>query len=109
MLPAFGIDVAVLRASSLSVPDDAHKGDRVLAICRRLRATRYVSGHAGAAYLDRAAFEAAGIEVVVPPPAPMYPRPRPYAPGEDHGLSAVAAWAFAGSDATRTLFDGARR
>lgn len=104
MLPAFGLDIPILRSSSLSIPDDIHKGNRVLAICQRLRATRYVSGHAGSLYLDPGAFAAAGIEVVVPPPVPMYPRPRPFVPGEDRGLSAVDAWAFMGSDAAFTLF-----
>ena len=35
----------------------------MLAICRALGATRYVSGHGGLDYLDHEAFEAAGIAV----------------------------------------------
>ena len=37
--------------------------ERVLAICRKLNASRYVTGHGAANYLDHESFEAAGIAV----------------------------------------------
>ena len=50
-----------LSASELNVPGQGTA--RVLAIVRRLGGTRYVSGAGGRAYLDHAAFDAAGIAV----------------------------------------------
>jgi hypothetical protein len=51
----------MLRSSTLGVPGTG--SGRVLAICRALGATRYVTGHGALAYLDHEAFEAAGITV----------------------------------------------
>ncbi len=51
----------VLRTSELGV--NGSGSERVLNICQSLEATRYVTGHGAADYLDHAAFAAAGIAV----------------------------------------------
>jgi hypothetical protein len=51
----------VLRAADVTA--EGSGSARVLDICRRLGATRYVSGAGGARYLDHWAFDAAGIAV----------------------------------------------
>ena len=56
-----GVQRETLRASALGV--EGSGSARVLAICRRLGATRYVSGLGGLEYLDHEAFDAAGIAV----------------------------------------------
>jgi WbqC-like protein len=61
MAALLGIQRETLRSSALGLPGAGSA--RVLAICRSLGATRYVSGHGGLDYLDHEAFEAAGIEV----------------------------------------------
>jgi WbqC-like protein family len=61
MAELLGIQREMLHASMLGV--DGRGWQRVLAICRRLGATRYVSGHGGLDYLDHEAFEAAGVAV----------------------------------------------
>jgi hypothetical protein len=101
MLAAFGVTTRVVRASALGARGD--KAALVLAICRELGATRYVSGRTGASYLDAAEFRAAGIEIVVQsfvPPA--YPRTRPL-PEDAPGLSALDAWLHLGAEAPRLL------
>lgn len=66
-----GVKTPTVTSSALG-DFEARKGDRILALCQSLGATVYVSGMAGAAYLERAAFERAGIaiEVLPPPPEP---------------------------------------
>jgi WbqC-like protein len=101
LLEAFGVTTRTVRASELGVPGD--KAERVLALCRRFGATRYLSGKTGAAYLDSAAFAAAGVTIDVQafvPPA--YPRPRPL-PEAARGLSALDAWLHLGEDAPGLL------
>ena len=51
----------ILHASEMDVTGTG--SERVLAICQSLEATRYVTGHGAADYLDHAAFEAAGVAV----------------------------------------------
>jgi hypothetical protein len=51
----------VLRSSAMEVVGSG--SERVLAICQSLGATRYVTGHGAADYLDHALFEKAGITV----------------------------------------------
>lgn len=95
---AFAVPFAkVVRSSRLGV--GGTKGDRVLAICRELGATRYLSGRSGASYLDRAAFEAAGIEIEVQSYA--VPRYRDNQPSET--VSALDAWAHLGDRAREIL------
>jgi hypothetical protein len=50
-----------LRSSALGVAGAG--SSRVLAVCQRLGATRYVTGHGALDYLDHEAFEAAGVAV----------------------------------------------
>ena len=61
MAELLGIQREVVRASALGVGGGGT--ERVLAICRRLGATRYVSGLGGLDYLDHETFDAAGIAV----------------------------------------------
>lgn len=61
MAELLGVRRQTLRSSALGVAGAG--SSRVLAVCRRLGATRYVTGHGALAYLDHEAFEAAGITV----------------------------------------------
>jgi hypothetical protein len=59
-------DLLGIRTRITSSADYGSEGvasDRILELCRRVGATRYVSGPAAAAYLDVDAFNAAGVEV----------------------------------------------
>jgi hypothetical protein len=61
---ALGIQTPLVRSSQLGV--EGRATERLIHICRSLGADRYYSGsHAARTYLDRAAMEAAGIEVVL--------------------------------------------
>jgi hypothetical protein len=61
LLRAFSITVPVVRASSLAAT--GAKQDRVLAICRELEATQYLSGPGAAHYQEPLAFASLGIEL----------------------------------------------
>jgi hypothetical protein len=61
MAEMLGVRRDALRSSALGVPGAG--SPRVLAVCRRLGATRYVTGHGALDYLDHEAFEAAGVAV----------------------------------------------
>jgi hypothetical protein len=101
LFEAFRVTTPVVRASTLAAEGD--KAELVLAICRELGATRYLSGRTGAAYLDADAFRAAGIAIeVVAYTPPAYPRPRPL-PDDARGLSALDAWFHVGADAPALL------
>ena len=51
----------ILRSSEMEVTGSG--SERVLAICQSLGATRYITGHGAADYLDHASFEKVGIAV----------------------------------------------
>lgn len=92
---AFGFSRPIVWSSRLVA--DGKKGERVLAICRELGATTYVSGCEGSKYLDEAAFAAAGVEIEIA----RFERPsywRPWALSEDGapGLSCADAIACLG-------------
>jgi len=61
MAQLLGIRRETVRSSGLGIAGTGT--DRVLAVCRALGATRYVTGHGGLDYLDHEAFEDAGIAV----------------------------------------------
>jgi hypothetical protein len=61
MAELLGIRRETLRSSALGIAGTGSA--RVLAVCRALGATRYVTGHGALAYLDHEAFESAGIAV----------------------------------------------
>jgi hypothetical protein len=61
MADLLGIRRDVLRSSAMGIAGTG--SGRVLAVCRALGATRYVTGHGALAYLDHEAFESAGIAV----------------------------------------------
>lgn len=76
LLDAFGIRTPLHRASALRAT--GKKDDLVLAICRELGATVYLSGPLGRDYLDEAKFAAAGIAVRYADYAhPTYPQAHP--------------------------------
>jgi hypothetical protein len=101
LFEAFGVRTRVVRSSQLAAKGD--KAELVLAICRELGATRYLSGRTGAGSLDADAFAAAGIAIeVVSYTPPDYPRLRPL-PEEARGLSALDAWFHLGEDAPELL------
>jgi hypothetical protein len=60
-LAEFAISTPVVRASEL--PVEGSKSDLVLALCRRLGATTYLSGPLGKNYLEEDDFRRAGIEL----------------------------------------------
>lgn len=61
---ALGITTPIVRSSELSI--DGEATHRLVAICRSVGADRYYSGsHAAEAYLDGAALDAGGIELVL--------------------------------------------
>ena len=62
LMQAFSITVPVIRSSSLGAT--GRRQERVLAICRELDATQYLSGHGAAVYQDPIAFESLGIELL---------------------------------------------
>lgn len=59
---ALDICPPIHRSSSLSIT--ATGSDRILALCKKLGATRYLTGHGSRNYLDHDRFEDAGIEVL---------------------------------------------
>jgi hypothetical protein len=61
MAELLGVRCETLRSSTLGIGGSG--SDRVLAVCRALGATRYVTGHGALAYLDHEAFDAAGVAV----------------------------------------------
>jgi hypothetical protein len=94
LLGAFAIAPRVVRSSELHAGGE--KAALVLAICRALGATRYLSGRTGATYLDPAAFAAAGVELEIQRYTPPAYRPLP---DGARGLSALDAWLHLGHDA----------
>jgi hypothetical protein len=76
---ALGRPVALVRASDLDVEDDDPIG-RLVALCRAVGASRYISGPAAKAYIgEGAAFEAAGIRLEwMTYDYPEYPQLRKY-------------------------------
>jgi hypothetical protein len=87
-LDEFQINTRVVRASDMQV--DGRKSELVLNICRRLGASKYISGTIGRHYLDEAKFSAAGIDLTYQDYRhPVYPQ----LGGEFiAGLSAVDYW-----------------
>ena len=96
---AFGFRPEMVCSSDLDA--EGQKSDRVLDICRRLKATRYLCGETAAhKYLDHAAFATSKIKVVVQ----QYDMPR-YRNGLPDGftLSALDAWAHRGERAKELI------
>lgn len=72
-LEEFGVRTPVIRASELAVAGS--KSDLVLALCKSLRGTRYLSGPLGRDYLDERRFAEAGITLCYHEFAhPIYPQ-----------------------------------
>lgn len=106
LFAAFGVTTQVVRASQLSATGE--KSALVLALCRELGATTYVSGRTGATYLDRPAFAAAGVQVEVQSYRPAsYARVHALSEEESRGLSALDAWAHLGDGAATYLEEAA--
>lgn len=92
-----GIGTKILRSSEMKATGSA--SELVLALCREAGATTYLSGTGAKAYLDEAAFKAAGIDVVwqASAPARTYQQQHPAA-GFVPGLSALDALLNCGPD-----------
>jgi hypothetical protein len=58
-----GLTARVIRSSAIDVPPMQDASERVLAICRRLGANRYVTGRGALDYLRHEIFDAAGVAV----------------------------------------------
>lgn len=98
LMNAFGVAPELIVSSKLDA--EGKKGDRVLDICQKLGATRYLSGKTGASYLNRDAFDQAGIEIAVQDfTMPRYREWQPDPDGQGRGLSALDAWMYLGANA----------
>lgn len=71
---AFGLDRApAVKSSELSLREDPT--DRLIDICRKLKADAYLSGQDGVKYLDLGRFEQSGIQVIIQEFVhPVYPQ-----------------------------------
>lgn len=58
----------VVRSSSLAIPDSVRGQDRILEICRRLDAVRYLNAPGGRDLYDPATFAASGVKLQFLPP-----------------------------------------
>jgi hypothetical protein len=58
-----GMKWEVLRSGTLAVPESLRGQERIIEICRRLGATRYVNSPNGRVLYDAPTFDAAGIEL----------------------------------------------
>lgn len=106
LFTAFSVTTPVLRASSLTARGE--KGELVLAICRELGASTYLSGRTGATYLDHHLFAGHGVAIEVQSYQPRtYARLRPIADADSRGLSALDVWAHLGPDAATYLKEAA--
>jgi hypothetical protein len=73
LMNALNIRTKVLFLSDLGVL--SRGSERLVEICRRLGASRYLAQSAAKKYLDESAFHQAGIEIeYFTPPAPVYPQ-----------------------------------
>ncbi len=63
MRDLLGLEASVLRSSDFGLPAELRGEVRIVEICRRLTADRYVNAPGGRALYDPARFEAAGIEL----------------------------------------------
>lgn len=96
LLDALGIKAPVVFSSSLK--ERSTKSGLVLNLCREVGASSYISGPFGREYLDRAAFESAGIDLIFhdyahPEYSQAYPGFEPYMSVVDllfnHGLESL--------------------
>ncbi len=93
-------EVQIVRASSLDV-DTSDPTERLITICRRLGASRYIAGKGGRNYMCPEQFAAAGIEVVwqeFEPSRAAYERPG--VTGMVAGLSLIDALFHLGPERT---------
>jgi len=97
---ALGVtDTEFVRASSLSITGG--RTERLVEICRAVGAERYISGPSAQDYLDRSAFDQAGIRVKF---IDYNFAPYPQLHGEfDSQVSILDALAMLGTDAATTL------
>lgn len=91
-----GLATKIVRDRALDA--QGRRGDRLLDICRKVGATRYLSGPSARDYLDEAPFEEAGIAVdwMGYGPYPAYPQ---RGPAFDHAVSVIDVLFALGPDA----------
>lgn len=96
LLKRLGITTRVVRDRNFE--PEGKRGDRLLDICRKAGATRYLSGPSARNYLDEAPFTAAGISVdwMSYGPYPPYPQ---RGPAFDHAVSVIDVLFAVGPDA----------
>jgi hypothetical protein len=63
VLGTLSLSPRILRSSSLGIPEGVKGQDRILEICRRLAARRYINVSGGTTLYDPAAFERSGIDL----------------------------------------------
>ena len=97
-----GLGAAFRRSSGMGIPGASSR--RVLEVCRALGATRYVTGHGAASYLDHAAFDAAGVEVRYMDYA-LRPYPQPHGTFTPY-VTILDAIACCGRDARQLMASG---
>lgn len=64
---ALGLEVKIIRTSSLPEPDSANATGRLIEMTRAVGGNKYLSGSGGVAYLDQSEFRDVALEFVVPP------------------------------------------
>src|SRR5207247_7567499 len=95
-----GITTTITSSADYGMPGDG--SERVLALCRASGAETYLSGPRARAYLDEAAFSAAGVEIAYMDYSgyPEYPQVHP---PFDHYVSVLDLLFNVGTDAPRYL------
>jgi len=95
-----GIGTPITRVDAYDVQGD--RNGRLVSLCRQARATEYLTGPSARAYLDEAAFAAAGIRVLWADYGgyPEYDQPHP---PFDHHVSVIDLIACTGADARQYL------
>jgi len=105
LMDAFDINKKVMLASELG-ETDGHKSDLILSLCRKVQATKYLSGSYGKEYLELDKWKEAHIEVAFHEfTHPVYKQAYDsFVPG----LSSIDCL-FNLGDESRTFFDATRR
>ncbi|HWG10797.1 MAG TPA: WbqC family protein [Rhodanobacteraceae bacterium] len=101
-----GIRTTIIDSRAYDVAGD--RNERLISICKRAGAERYVSGPSASSYLDVKAFEDAGVEIKWMDYRGYREYPQPYPPF-DHQVSIVDLLACMGHDAMSCLLAGNRQ
>lgn len=96
------LGIATTLTPARTYPAEGIKTDRVIALCKAARATRYLSGPAAQDYIEIEKFAAAGIELAYMDYSgyPEYPQPHG---AFDHAVSVIDLLFSVGPDARRYM------